>query len=45
MLLQDGCVIKIADGHGCSQGGQNRHSPLEIGTTKQKFLENVKSAV
>jgi len=32
-----------ADDHGRPQGGQNGHSPpLEIGTKKQKFLENVK---
>jgi len=29
-----------------SAGGQNRHlPPLEIGNEKQKFVENVKSAV
>jgi len=33
-------------GHGRPQGGQNGHyPPLEIGTKKENFLENVKSAV
>jgi len=34
------------DHHGRPQGGGNGHLPrLEIGTKKQKFLENVKSGL
>jgi len=31
--------------HGGAQGGGNGLYPLEIGTDKQKFLENAKSEV
>jgi len=33
----------ISDRHGRPQGGQNGHlPPLEIGTKKQNYIENVK---
>jgi len=38
-------VKQICD-RGRQQGGQNGHfTPLELGTKKQKFLENVKSGI
>jgi len=42
----DSIIFERALVHGRPQGGQNEDLPaLEIGTKKQKFLENVKSAV
>jgi len=47
--LSEGCCSRTPEygsDHGRPQGGKNGHlPPLEIGTKKQKFLENVKSAV
>jgi len=38
-------LIVIPGAHGRQQGrGKRAFPPLEIGTKKQKFLENVKSA-
>jgi len=39
-------IMTISCAHGRPHRGQNGHlPPLEIGTKKQKFLENVKSTV
>jgi len=45
-LLRAFCQWKIEHPWASAGGGQNGHlPPLEIGTKKQKFMENVKSGI